>query len=142
MAANNLISRVLKSIFYSRAMSRAGKVAKSSALMLFLAQEAFEKMQQKGVREGLSDSVERVKLLMRLIRAYASGAYRQVPAKSLATIVGVMVYFVSPIDLIPDFLPIIGVADDVALMIWLFNTLGEEIERYNVWEKQHRTIEI
>ena len=142
MAEETLLSKVLKSVFFSRAMNRAGKFTKSSALLLYLVQEAYEKIQVRGVREGFSDSLDRLKQLIRLIKAYASGQYRLVEGKSLATIVGVVVYFVSPIDLIPDLLPIIGVADDVALMMWLFNTMGKEIEKFGAWEKESKTINI
>ena len=37
-----------------------------------------------------------------------------------------MIYFISPIDVIPDFLPIIGLTDDLALTMWLFTSLKEE----------------
>ncbi len=141
MVGQSLISKILGSVFFSRAMGRAGRLTKSSALMLYLAQEAFQKAQNRGVREGLADSVGKLKQLIRLVRAYASGEYRGVELRSMVTVVGVIIYFVSPLDLIPDLLPVIGVADDIALMMWLFNTMGKEMDNFTEWEKE-RAIKI
>jgi len=60
----------------------------------------------------------------------------------MATIVGVLVYFISPLDVIPDVLPIIGIADDVALVVWLFNVLEKEIAKFSDWEKKNKTLPI
>ena len=37
-----------------------------------------------------------------------------------AIIIGSLGYFISPIDVIPDFIPIIGLTDDVAVLMWAF----------------------
>lgn len=100
------------------------------------------KVQQGGVKEGMAGALMQVQLLVRLVRAYASGEYRKLPWKSLVSIVGVLIYFVSPLDFIPDFLPIVGMADDLALVLWLFNTLSEDLEAFSQWEKKTKTINI
>ena len=35
--------------------------------------------------------------------------------KELAILIAAIVYFLSPIDLIPDYIPFVGIADDVAI---------------------------
>lgn len=100
------------------------------------------KVQQRGVKEGMAEALMQVQLLVRLVRAYASGEYRKLPWKSLVSIVGVLIYFVSPLDFIPDFLPIVGMADDLALILWLFKTLGDDLDAFSQWEKQTKTINI
>ena len=99
-------------------------------------------MQQGGVKEGMAGALMQVQLLVRLVRAYASGEYRKLPLKSLVSIVGVLIYFVSPLDFIPDFLPIVGMADDLALVLWLFNSLSDDLDAFSQWEKQTKTINI
>lgn len=94
------------------------------------------------MKEGMAGALGQVQLLVRLVRAYASGEYRKLPWKSLVSIVGVLIYFVSPLDFIPDFLPIVGMADDLALILWLFKTLGDDLDAFSQWEKQTKTINI
>ncbi|WP_420156095.1 YkvA family protein, partial [Siphonobacter sp.] len=84
----------------------------------------------------IHDVQEKLGLLTRLIRAYAKGEYRQLPWKSVVLTVAVLIYFVSPIDVIPDLLPIIGFTDDIALLIWLFRTISNDLDTFKVWEAE------
>ena len=49
-------------------------------------------------------------------------------------VIAVLIYFVSPIDILPDFLPIVGLTDDIALMLWLFSGIKDDIEKFRQWE--------
>lgn len=137
-----MITRILKSIFFKKATGKAGRYAQNSARLFELAKDVMSKMNKAGFRENLSEVSQSVQLLIRMIRAYASGDYKGLPWKSLISIVAVLIYFVSPIDLIPDFLPVIGIADDVALIVWLMKTLGSDIAKFSQWEKSEKTINI
>jgi uncharacterized membrane protein YkvA (DUF1232 family) len=66
-------------------------------------------------REWLRQNLPRVPLLVNL----AWGLFRdpRVPTSLKAGLLGVLVYVASPIDLIPDFIPIIGLADDLFLLL-------------------------
>ena len=77
---------------------------------------------------------DQLAVVTRLVRAYASGEYRELPWKTLLRIIAVLIYFVSPIDILPDFLPIVGLTDDIALMLWLFNGVKDDIEKFRQWE--------
>ncbi|TLU90738.1 DUF1232 domain-containing protein [Dyadobacter sediminis] len=137
-----MIARVLKSIFFKKAQGKASRYATNSAKMFELAKQVISKMQKVGFRENMSDFQTNVQILIRMIRAYASGEYKGLPWKSILSIVAVLIYFVSPIDLIPDFLPVIGITDDVALVVWLIKTFGSDIQKFSEWEKRKKTINI
>ena len=51
--------------------------------------------------------------------------------------VAILLYFVSPIDLIPDFIPLIGGLDDVLLLGFLIKIIDKEIERFLTWEMEN-----
>jgi uncharacterized membrane protein YkvA (DUF1232 family) len=51
-----------------------------------------------------------------LIAAHYCAFDRQTPLRVKATLVGALAYFVLPADVIPDVLPLIGYADDAALL--------------------------
>jgi uncharacterized membrane protein YkvA (DUF1232 family) len=42
---------------------------------------------------------------------------------------------VTPIDLVPDFIPIIGFADDLSLMAWFISAFQGELQKFQVWEE-------
>lgn len=78
---------------------------------------------------------EQLGIVTRLLKAYASGEYRQLPWKTLIRVIAVLIYFVSPIDILPDFLPIVGLTDDIALMLWLFSGMKDDLEKFRQWEQ-------
>jgi uncharacterized membrane protein YkvA (DUF1232 family) len=62
------------------------------------------------------------------VASYQDRAYRTGKGKIIAMIAAV-VYIVSPIDFIPDFLLPIGIVDDATAFGWLLFAIGQEISR-------------
>ncbi|MDQ1087500.1 MULTISPECIES: YkvA family protein [unclassified Siphonobacter] len=129
----NLLERILHSVFFKSAQKKASKSARNPAFLLQLMTRVFQASNKAGI---ISDVQEKISLLGRLIRAYAKGEYRTLPWKSLVLTVTVLIYFVSPIDVIPDLLPIVGFTDDVALLVWLFRTISTDLDAFSEWEKR------
>jgi|SRR5690606_19836207 len=46
----------------------------------------------------------------------------------------VLVYLISPIDILPDWIPLIGVLDDLALLAFAIPMLIKEAEKFVAWE--------
>jgi len=142
MDNESLVSKILKSVFFKSAKGKASRYAGSATRLFDLAKQVMSKLQTVGFKGNMAEFQSSVQLLIRMVRAYASGEYKGLPWKSLLSIVAVLIYFISPIDIIPDFLPIIGITDDVALVIWLIKTLGSDINKFSEWEKHEKTINI
>ncbi|WP_338872429.1 YkvA family protein [Spirosoma sp. SC4-14] len=139
MANKSLISRILNSIFFKRANVGAVRYARNSRSLYNLIREALDK---SGGLSGANIAAfrEQLNIVTRLLRAYASGEYRQIPWKTLIRMIAVLIYFVSPIDILPDFLPIVGLSDDIALMLWLFSGIKDDIEKFRQWEGSAATM--
>ena len=142
MNNESLIAKILRSIFFKKATGKAGRYASNTSRLFELAGEVAGKLKHIGFKGNLAEFQNSVQLLIRMVRAYSAGTYRNLPWKSLVSIVAVLIYFVSPIDVIPDFLPVIGITDDIALVLWLIRTLGEDIRKFSEWEKTEKTINI
>ena len=76
---------------------------------------------------------EDVKLLESLCLAWWRGEYRAISPKALVTIVAGLLYFVSPIDAIPDWLLGVGFLDDIAVLGWVLKTVADELARFKAW---------
>ena len=85
-------------------------------------------------QSGFEQLKEFMFTFMRLVKAYARGDYRQVANKSLLIGVAVLLYLVTPLDIIPDFIPGIGLLDDISLMAWFVDAFQKEITRFKEWE--------
>lgn len=83
-------------------------------------------LQLRGVVRDMALLVPNLlKLLARLVRD------PRVPRRSKLLVGGVLAYLASPIDLVPDAIPVVGLADDVLLAVYAVNHLidraGEEV---------------
>ena len=59
-----------------------------------------------------------------------SGRYKDYGMTALITLVAGMVYVVSPIDIIPDFIPVVGFTDDITVFLFVLKSVNDELERY------------
>jgi uncharacterized membrane protein YkvA (DUF1232 family) len=72
----------------------------------------------------------KVKLFILMIKSYVKGEYREMPIKSLILILGGLIYFINPFDLIGDFFPGIGYVDDVTIILWILKSVEEDVLRF------------
>ena len=84
--------------------------------------------------EKLSKLVNQVKLLYELIRAYVDGSYREVPWATIAMAVAATLYFLSPIDLIPDAIPVIGMLDDALVVRFTLSAIQADLRKFCDWK--------
>ncbi len=83
----------------------------------------------------IRDLADQVKLLGRLVRAYAAGTYRDIAVRNIVLVVAAILYFVTPIDLIPDAIPGAGLIDDASILAFVLATLDVELVRFAAWER-------
>ncbi|GAA1557114.1 hypothetical protein GCM10009789_08080 [Kribbella sancticallisti] len=78
----------------------------------------------RGEPEPIGDVFERARALPRLLRAARRGEYPGLPTSRMALWGFALLYLVSPIDVLPELLPIIGVADDAGVAVWLLTSVS------------------
>jgi uncharacterized membrane protein YkvA (DUF1232 family) len=76
-----------------------------------------------------------LKTLLRFVAAYRSGEYRQVSLRTKVLAALTIAYLMWPIDLIPDFIPVVGYADDAALLALVLRRISGDLERFRAWEE-------
>lgn len=72
--------------------------------------------------------------LFRLLRAYIRGDYRDIPWGSIVLVIVAIIYFVSPVDLIPDIIPVIGLTDDAAVIAFVVAQIKADLDNFLAWE--------
>ncbi|MDQ7060401.1 MAG: YkvA family protein [Sulfurimonas sp.] len=75
-----------------------------------------------------------IKLMIELLTDYIKGNYKEVPWNIIAAITGAIIYFVSPIDVIPDFIPVVGYLDDAAVIKLALNFSQDDLNKYAKWK--------
>jgi uncharacterized membrane protein YkvA (DUF1232 family) len=79
--------------------------------------------------------LKEIGVLARMMRAMATGKYPLAPV-TMSVVGGVLLYVASPIDAIPDPIPVAGFTDDMALTTGAILLLASEISEYREWEIQ------
>ena len=74
--------------------------------------------------------------LVHLLRDWSKGTYPNVPPKTILLVVAALLYFLSPVDTIPDFLGVMGFTDDAAVVWFVLNTVKNEIGLYKEWRSK------
>ncbi|NLO21838.1 MAG: DUF1232 domain-containing protein [Syntrophomonadaceae bacterium] len=90
----------------------------------------------------LNDIWDSLQTLFSLIKDWITGDYRGIPFKALLLILAGIVYFVTPIDIIPDFIVGLGLLDDAVILGWIISQIGRELDDYRVWKTNGRVIDI
>jgi uncharacterized membrane protein YkvA (DUF1232 family) len=76
----------------------------------------------------------KLEILLRMAKSHISGDFKAFSWKTILLIVFALVYFVVPIDVIPDFIPMLGYSDDISIVYFIFQKLNDDIARFVAWE--------
>ena len=97
-----------------------------------------------GKEDEIKTLFKRVKILARyfndlceifeLLRDRVMGRYTETPWTTIAALTGALIYVLSPIDLIFDFLPGIGFLDDAVIIGLAIRLALPDLEKYRVWK--------
>lgn len=91
---------------------------------------AIEAFKHKGFIRKLPDMVRMMKAVFR--KEYTP------EVKNMLIPGALLLYVISPIDVIPDWIPVIGEMDDLALVALAIPLLIKETERFVAWEADHK----
>jgi uncharacterized membrane protein YkvA (DUF1232 family) len=132
--SGRLGGRIVRGALFAKLKDRAVEYLKDPDKLRDLTRQAGAKASQSGRTGALGSVFESLGTLLRLLRAYVRGEYRNVPPKSLILIIAGVLYFLMPIDVIPDFIIGLGFIDDAAVLAWVITTVKGVLDDYARWE--------
>ncbi len=126
----------MKNVFFDRALNSAARLSGNAGRITLLVARLGKKMTSVNWnKESLVSAKEKLSVFSRMASAYATGKYRSVPWKTVMIILAAIIYFLNPLDLIPDFIPLMGLTDDFGVLVWVYNSISTEIDKFLAWEK-------
>jgi uncharacterized membrane protein YkvA (DUF1232 family) len=124
--------------FFERARRKASEIAGDNDRIHDLLNASKDKLGHINFEDSkISKLGSKLRIMMRMIKAYANGNYRELPWKSLLSILGAMIYFMMPVDFIPDFIPFTGLLDDFTIVMLISGAFQQDIEDFLLWEEDN-----
>jgi uncharacterized membrane protein YkvA (DUF1232 family) len=88
-------------------------------------------------RSRIGEMWEKLQALLRLLTAWAHGRYKIVPWRTLLFALAGILYFLDPLDLIPDPIPLVGYLDDAGVLALVVKAIHKDIDRFLDWGRNN-----
>ncbi len=72
-----------------------------------------------------------------MVHSFIRKQYTKVPVASILSIIAAISYFVMPVDLIPDFIPVVGFLDDIGVIAFVLKEVNSELNDYMEWRYEN-----
>ena len=86
---------------------------------------------------GVGEKLTEIPAMISLVLAYSRGEYTVAPIGSIIAITAAIIYAVTPLDLIPDTIPGVGLVDDAAVLAFVEHRVHEDVEKYKKWQEEN-----
>ena len=123
----------LRSEAFARALNEAKLCVAGSGGLRSLFEQAAKKAASLP-KQPFKENWPYIQTMLRLVRAYECGEYRQIPNDALLWIVTGLNYLVDPYDLIPDKTPFLGFVDDATVVEFVADNARQALDDFMIWE--------
>ena len=82
---------------------------------------------------AIGETISELPVMVSMVKSWIKKEY-QVSGKVLATMIGAFLYLVKKKDLIPDNIPIVGIADDLAVLGLALKFVEPDVKAYKAWK--------
>lgn len=131
---NNFLER-LKNVLESFVSKRIKKTKEEDLKTAISKEGKIHEKAEKLDREKYSGLIGEVRLFLSLIKDYWNKKYTDIPWVSIAAAVFSLLYFLNPIDLIPDFILGWGFLDDAGVFSLVITSIKDDLDKYRVWKE-------
>lgn len=117
---------------FKKSQSRASAILKDKSKASVTVENALGKAVSN--RSDLEGVWDKMVLLLAVSKDFINGNYTAIPKRSIIAILGGLVYFLSPIDVVPDFVPVLGFIDDIFVLNLVYKQVLKDLEEYKTWK--------
>ena len=109
-------------------------IAKQEAKVKVLLSDVGQKLVKASKNSKIQQVVEPISIFIRMVKSHFSGTHK-LSNSTLGMVLLALVYFLSPFDLMPDFLGLVGFVDDVSVVLAVYAKIKTEVNEFLEWEK-------
>lgn len=123
--------------FFERAkvlyLEKAKGILAEEGQLKKLMESVAKRIQALGNNPKVQSAIGPLMIFKRMINAHRNGEHK-IPLKTQGLLVLGLLYFVLPFDIIPDFIPLLGYADDLSVILAIFKAVQDEVNEFLEWE--------
>jgi uncharacterized membrane protein YkvA (DUF1232 family) len=109
-------------------------IVRQEQKLIELVQNVLAKLSKVAANPKVQKFIQPVQIFIRMIKAHFRGDHK-IALSTLGLIVLALVYFLSPVDFIPDFLGALGFADDLSVILAVYAKVKDEVQQFLEWER-------
>ena len=135
----------MKNDFYEQKAQEELKKGYEQAERLLNDQDKIERFLQRlekklKVIPIAGDRLANIPVRVSLIRSFTKKEYTDIPIGSIIAITSALIYFVSPIDIVPDSIPFLGYIDDAAVVAACWKLVESDVKEYVKWREDNGVV--
>ena len=132
--------KISKNVLFNVFIGRATKLLGKPFKVVTILNETADKLASEDSKDNkFKQLFDVARTMVRLVRSFISGEYRDISLGTIISGLAVLLYVLSPIDLVPDFIPMLGFLDDLSLVSWWVGKFQAEIIKFRTWENSRHT---
>lgn len=89
---------------------------------------------------AVGEALSAIPVMISLIKSYIKKEYSDIPTGTVVAVISALVYWLSPVDLVPDIIPGAGYIDDAAVVAFCLTSVGKDVEKYRKWREDNNKI--
>ena len=120
---------------WEKALKRAKEIIENIKRFLELLDRAWRLIDEVKNNPHIRSIFSKLSDMFSLAEAYTKGDYRKTSWKTMLLVIAALIYFVSPVDAIPDLIPILGFADDASVIAAVFSAIKPILDDFIAWKK-------
>jgi uncharacterized membrane protein YkvA (DUF1232 family) len=128
---NSLLTILLKH-YYPQTSEKVDQLLASNKLFKNLITKVYSKLEENV--QNYADVSVRLIELTKMLEAWRKEEYSDISYVNVSIATFILIYYVSPYDVIPDFIPFVGRLDDEWILKNGLNILDVELQKFEHWK--------
>ena len=131
---------VSESSKFQKLINKAKYYATNQDKLNELITQAYNKATKESGNRTVQEMFGKLVTVFRMVRAHFRNEYSGLSTGKVIVGIGVLLYFILPFDIVPDWIPLAGYIDDASLLTWFIKNSADEVNKFQEWEaSQHPT---
>ena len=84
------------------------------------------------------DILSMLPVMISMLRSYFKKEYKDIPIGTMIALISALLYWVTPIDVLPDALPVVGYVDDAAVIAACLKLINDDLKDYTEWKEKNK----